>query len=347
MVAIIGTPALDPSGEDAVRITILGDGAMGTACAILLATKPEHHVSVWSAFPEQAREIAAARENTRFLPGVRIPDTVSITADASAAAGADLLVAAVPTVYLRDTLGAVRAHIPPGRPVVSIIKGIENETFRRPSQVVLEVLGQRPVVVLSGPSHAEEIARHLPATVVAASDDESLARNVQALFSTARFRVYTNTDVAGVELAAALKNVIAIAAGVCDGLDFGDNAKSALITRGLVEITRFGVALGAQRDTFSGLAGVGDLITTCISRHGRNRAVGEALGRGKRLHEILAGMKGVAEGVWTCRAVCRMAEPMGIDMPITREVYRVLFEDKSALEAVNDLMLREPKPERI
>ncbi len=330
-----------------MRVTILGDGAMGTACAMLVASKPEHAVTIWSAFPDQARQMQAERENVKFLPGVRIPDSVSVTAEiAEAAAGAEFFVAAVPTVYLRKTLAGIRAAVPAGRPIVSIIKGIENDTFQRPSQIIRDMLGPRPVAVLSGPSHAEEISRNLPASVVAASDDLNLARQVQSLFTTPRFRVYTNPDVLGVELAAALKNVIGIAAGVCDGLGFGDNAKSALLTRGLVEITRFGVALGAQTETFAGLAGMGDLITTCISRHGRNRAVGEALGRGKTLDEILAGMQAVAEGVWTCRAVTNLAKQRGIDMPITQEIHRVLFEGKSALEAVNDLMVREPKPER-
>ena len=330
-----------------MKVTILGDGAMGTACAILIATKPEHRVSIWSAFPEQAREMQSARENKRFLPGVRIPGSVSVTPDIRhACEGAALFVAAIPTVYLRNTLAGIRDSLPAGSATVSIIKGIENETFQRPSQIICNVLGQRPVVVLSGPSHAEEISRHLPASVVAASADQELARQVQALFTTARFRVYTNPDIIGVELAGALKNVIGIAAGVCDGLGFGDNAKSALLTRGLVEITRFGIAFGAHAETFAGLAGMGDLITTCISRHGRNRAVGEALGKGKTLDEILAGMQAVAEGVWTCRAVTNIARQSNIDMPITSEIYRMLFEKKSPLEAVNDLMLRELKSER-
>ena len=331
-----------------MKVTILGDGAMGTASAMLVASKPEHTVSIWSAFPDQARAMQASRENAKFLPGVRIPENVSVTADVSVAvAGAEFFIAAIPTVYLRKTLAGIRTAVPADRPIVSIIKGIENETFERPSQIIVDVLGPHPVVVLSGPSHAEEISRNLPASVVAASDDLSLARQVQALFTTPRFRVYTNPDVVGVELAAALKNVIGIAAGICDGLGFGDNAKSALLTRGLVEMTRFGVSHGAQAETFAGLAGMGDLITTCISRHGRNRAVGEALGRGKTLDEILAGMHAVAEGVWTCRAVYNFATERDIDMPITTEIYRVLFEKNSALEAVNDLMLRELKAERV
>jgi glycerol-3-phosphate dehydrogenase (NAD(P)+) len=329
-----------------MRITILGDGAMGTACSILLASKPDNDVQVWSAFPEQAWLMQDTRENAKFLPGVRLPDGVVVTSDIGQARRAELLVTAIPAVYLRQTLARIRDHVPPRVPAVSVIKGMEQETFARPSQIIAELLGPRPIVVLSGPSHAEEISRHLPASVVAACDDAELARQVQALFTTARFRVYTNPDVVGVELAGALKNVIGIAAGVCDGLGFGDNAKSALLTRGLVEITRFGVALGGQRETFAGLAGMGDLITTCISRHGRNRAVGEKLGQGQTLHEILSRMHAVPEGVWTCRAVHHLALERGIEMPITQEIYRVLFEHKSPLEAVNDLMLREPRSER-
>jgi glycerol-3-phosphate dehydrogenase (NAD(P)+) len=329
-----------------MQVTILGDGAMGTACSILAASKPGHHITIWSAFPEQARLFEEARENVRFLPGVRIPDNVHLTGEiAQASAETELLVAAIPTVYLRKTLSSIGAALPARPPLVSVIKGIENETFQRPSQIIRDVLGPRRVAVLSGPSHAEEIARQLPASVVVASEDEALVRQAQALFTTAWFRVYTNPDVIGVELAGAIKNVIGIAAGVCDGLEFGDNAKSALLTRGLVEITRFGVALGARRETFSGLAGMGDLITTCISRHGRNRAVGEALGRGKSLEQILATMQAVAEGVWTCRAVYHLAQQRGIDMPITQAIYQVLFEAKSPMEAVKELMLREPKPE--
>jgi len=330
-----------------MKVTILGDGAMGTACAILVATKPEHSIHIWSAFPDQAAQFQAARENVKFLPGVRIPDAVTVTSDIrEAAQDAAIYVAAIPTVYLRKTLANIRGTIPSGCPTVSIIKGIENETFERPSQIIREALGPRPVVVLSGPSHAEEISRHMPASVVAASEDHELARQVQGLFTTARFRVYTNPDIIGVELAGALKNIIGVAAGICDGLGFGDNAKSALLTRGLVEITRFGVAFGAHAETFAGLAGMGDLITTCISRHGRNRAVGEAIGKGQTLDEILARMHAVAEGVWTCRAVHNQARQLDIEMPITTEIYRVLFEKKSPLEAVNDLMLREPRSER-
>ena len=227
----------------------------------------------------------------------------------------------------------------------ALAKGIENQTFLRPTQVLSQVLGPRPVAVLSGPSHAEEVSRGLPTSVVAASEDMDLAHWVQGHFTTDRFRVYTNLDPLGVELGGALKNVIGIAAGISDGLGLGDNAKSALLTRGLVEMTRFGVALGAEPATFMGLAGLGDLITTCVSRHGRNRHVGELLARGESRERIETGMSMVAEGVYTAQSVHERATQMSIDMPITTEVYRVLYENKDPRRAVTDLMLRSPKEE--
>jgi len=319
---------------------------MGTACAIVLAEKPEQRVSLWARNADHASEMVKTRENKRLLPGITIPDSIEVTSDISAAvADSDLLVMAVPTAFLRNCLSEISADLTDDRPVVSVIKGIENETFQRPSEIIGEVLGSRAVVSLSGPSHAEEITRRLPASVVAASGDLALARRVQQTFTTDRFRVYTNIDIIGVELAAALKNVIAIAAGICDGLGYGDNAKSALMTRGLVEMTRFGTSLGAEAQTFTGLAGMGDLITTCASPYSRNRKVGERLGAGETLEEILESMDAVAEGVWTTRSVHELAEQRGIEMPITAEVFSVLFEDKQAAEATNSLMMRPPRDE--
>ena len=319
---------------------------MGTACAIVLAEKPEQRVSLWARNADHASEMVKTRENKRLLPGITIPDSIEVTSDISAAvADSDLLVMAVPTAFLRNCLSEISADLTDDRPVVSVIKGIENETFQRPSEIIGEVLGSRAVVSLSGPSHAEEITRRLPASVVAASGDLALARRVQQTFTTDRFRVYTNIDIIGVELAAALKNVIAIAAGICDGLGYGDNAKSALMTRGLVEMTRFGTSLGAEAQTFTGLAGMGDLITTCASPYSRNRKVGERLGAGETLEEILESMDAVAEGVWTTRSVHELAEQRGIEMPITAEVFSVLFEDKRAAEATNSLMMRPPRDE--
>jgi glycerol-3-phosphate dehydrogenase (NAD(P)+) len=331
----------------ATRIATLGDGAWGTAIACLLAAKADHRVSLWSARPQNAEILRQKRENPRYLPGVSIPESVHLTGDLNEAiAGSDLWIIAVPTVYLRATLLQHGKVLSGPMPVVSLAKGIEIDTFLRPSEIIIEVIGPRRLTVLSGPSHAEEVSRGLPATVVAASADFELARWVQQLFTTERFRVYTNFDVLGVELAGALKNVIGIAAGICDGLSLGDNAKSALVTRGLVEIARLGVALGAEHETFFGLAGLGDLITTCISRHGRNRFVGERLGKGQKLKDILASMEKVAEGVYTVKSVHERARQMGIDMPITTEVYRVCYEDKDARAAVSSLMMRDPRSEQ-
>jgi glycerol-3-phosphate dehydrogenase (NAD(P)+) len=329
-----------------VSFAVLGDGAWGTAIALLLARNPDHRVLLWSAREANGRLLQEKRENVRLLPGVPIPAAVELTLDARRAAGADLWVAAVPTKYLRQTFERVRAEAPaPYPPVLSLVKGVENDTFRRPTEILAELLGVGRVAVLSGPSHAEEVARGQPTSVVAAGQDPDLARWVQQRFSTDRFRVYTNPDLVGVELGGALKNIIGLAAGISDGLGFGDNTRAALMTRGLVEMTRFGVAHGADPSTFTGLAGLGDLITTCVSPHGRNRAVGQRIGRGEKLADILAGMAMVAEGVYTTRSVHDRAARMGLDMPITAAVHRVLYEGQDPRAAVDDLMLRRPRQE--
>jgi glycerol-3-phosphate dehydrogenase (NAD(P)+) len=330
------------------KFAVLGDGAWGTAIAILLAQDPEHRVSLWSARRENALILREHRENTRLLPGVPIPEGIELTsAITEAVAGAAAYVAAIPTVYLRDALEKIKPSLAKDIPVISLVKGLENHTFLRPTEIITELIGSNEVAVLSGPSHAEEVSRGLPTTVVAASRDADLARWIQQQFGTERFRVYTNQDIAGVELAGALKNIIGIAAGISDGLGFGDNAKAALLTRGVVEMARFGVALGAEHQTFYGLAGIGDLITTCVSRHGRNRHVGERLARGEKLQDILKTMTMVAEGIFTTRSVHDKAQQIGVEMPITAEIYRVLYEDKDPLQAVSDLMLREPRSELI
>src|SRR5579871_2072576 len=261
---------------------VLGSGAWGTTVALLLAQKPQHRVRLWCTRPESAAALRGRRENVRFLRGVALPETLELTDDVRAATdGAALWVAGIPTVYLRSTLERAGRPRPGATPVLSLAKGIEIDTFRRPTEILAELLGAERLAVLSGPSHAEEVSRGLPTSVVAASPDVELVREVQQWFSTDRFRVYGNPDVLGVELAGALKNVIAIAAGICDGLGFGDNAKAALLTRGIVEMARFGISLGADKETFFGLAGIGDLITTCSSIHGRNRRVGERLAKGE------------------------------------------------------------------
>lgn len=327
------------------RIAILGAGGMGTALAVLFS-RSARAVVIWAREHDRAAELERSRTNQRHLPGVSLPENVLVTSDvAEAATGADLIVVAIPSAYLRRSLGAIAGQVPPGIPALSVVKGIENQTFARPSQIIIETLGARPVAVLSGPSHAEEFARGLPASVVVAGEDEALCFRTRDALNEGMFRVYTNPDALGVELAGALKNVLGIAAGVCDGLGLGDNAKAALLTRGLVEITRFGVALGARQETFFGLAGVGDVITTCFSRHGRNRLVGERLGRGETLDAILTGMINVAEGVPTARSVHEQARERGISVPITDELHEVLFQGKSPRTALSDLMVRSPKDE--
>jgi glycerol-3-phosphate dehydrogenase (NAD(P)+) len=327
------------------RLAILGAGGMGTALAVLLSGRVRS-VQLWARDAAHAAELARARENARHLPGVRLPEGVVVTEKAcDATAGADLVVVAIPSAFLRATLGGLHEQIAPGIPVLSVVKGIENQTFARPSQIVIETLGHRSVAVLSGPSHAEELARGLPASVVVGGSDEALNRAVRDTLNHGLFRVYTNPDALGVELAGALKNILGIAAGICDGLGFGDNAKAALLTRGLVEITRFAVHLGAQPATFRGLAGVGDLITTCYSPYGRNRAVGERIGRGEPPATVLANMVNIAEGVPTTRSVHDQARQHGIELPITNEVHQILFQSKSPRDAVTDLMLRAPKDE--
>jgi glycerol-3-phosphate dehydrogenase (NAD(P)+) len=328
------------------RAVVIGDGGWGTALAILLVRRGIE-TTLWSQQPSQSDELAAARENRRYLPGVALPEALRLSADAhSACDGAELAVSAVPTQFLRTVAERFEDALGGSVPIVSASKGLEVETLRRPTEILSDVLGPRPLCVLSGPSHAEEVARLKPATVVAASSEVELARTVQETFTSDTFRIYSSSDPVGVELGGALKNVIAIAAGISDGLELGDNAKAALVTRGMVEIARIGVARGAKLETFFGLAGIGDLVTTCCSVHSRNRAVGVAIGRGESLEQILSRSKSVAEGVWTTKALFGPeSELAGVSMPIAAEVHAVLFERKPPREAVLDLMRREPGPE--
>ncbi|MBY0586863.1 NAD(P)-dependent glycerol-3-phosphate dehydrogenase [bacterium] len=326
-----------------MRITVVGDGAMGTACALLLAKKSDLEVSLWCQFAENAEAMRRDRENRRFLPGISLPPSVSIESDVACCRDADAIILAVPMLYLRATLTRlVASGLSPrvGLPIVSVIKGIERETSARPSEIVKEFFPQSRLAALSGPMHAEELAQEMLASVVAASEDAPVAEMVQRWFSSDRLRVYTSRDLIGTELGGALKNVIAIAAGICDGANLGDNAKSALMTRGLVEMIRLGTVLGADPRTFYGLAGLGDLITTCVSPHGRNRRVGHRIGTGEKIHDILASMVQVSEGVWTSQSVYALAKDRGIDMPVTTEVYQILFEGEDVTQAITDLMQR-------
>ncbi|HEY8490528.1 MAG TPA: NAD(P)H-dependent glycerol-3-phosphate dehydrogenase [Dehalococcoidia bacterium] len=328
------------------RAAVIGTGSWGTVLAALLAGNG-HRVTLWARTAAEARDLAARRENRRLLPGFRLPDGVQVEHDpARALAGAALAVFAVPAQRLRENARALREHLPPDAVLVSASKGIELGSHRRPTEVLREELGaDRPACALSGPNLAREIAEGLPATSVAACQDEAAAEAVRAAFMSPRFRVYTNTDVTGVELAGALKNVIALGAGMGDGFGYGDNAKAAFITRGLAEMSRLGVAAGANPLTFAGLAGLGDLAATCYSRHSRNRYVGEQLARGRPLDEIAAGMAHVAEGVTTTIGARELARELGVEMPITEGMFRVLFEGLDPHRAVEELMGRAPTHE--
>lgn len=324
------------------RVTVVGDGGMGTICAIMLAENG-HAVRLWSAFDEQANDLRTHRENRRFLPGKVFPENIEIvTGQDGVFDEVDWILSAVPTQYMRLVWEPLQEACPAGVPICSVTKGIENDTLLRPSEILLDVLGgaDRPIAVLSGPSIAPEIAGELPATVAVASASDELARQVQRCISRPYFRVYTNPDIVGVELAGAMKNVIAIAAGVLDGMGVGVNAKAALLTRGLVEISRLGQAAGASPETFTGLAGLGDLVTTCFSPVGRNRCFGQAIGEGFSVDEAVRQAHGVVEGVATTRSVIALAKQRGVEMPLTQAVYDVIFEGRDRNEAIADLMAR-------
>jgi len=313
---------------------------------------------MWGYDRRQLEQIEQNRENKKFLPGYNLPEELVFEADdARITAGADLLVSAVPCQFMRGIWNRLKDYVPQGVPIVSVAKGIENDTLLRPTQILAEVLGEKGVTrddgggtrfaVLSGPTIADELARRLPATACAAADDEALAKEIQHTFSDGVpwLRVYTNTDIVGVELAGAMKNIIAIAAGIIDGTGAGDNAKAALLTRGLAEITRLGVAMGAREQTFAGLTGLGDLVTTCISPKGRNRSFGERVGKGQTAEQAQSATKSVVEGVATCQSVVALGVRYNVEMPITQAVYEVLFENKPVQTAIADLMKRQLKAE--
>lgn len=328
------------------NISIIGDGGMGTVLAILLCEKGIA-AQMWGYHAEQLAEIERNRENTKFLPGYGLPDSLVFEPrDERAMAGADLVVSAVPCQYMRRVWTRLKDHTPSGVPVVSVAKGIENSTLRRPTQILIDVLGEEtPKAVLSGPTIADELARRLPATACVAVEDRELAVRIQHTFTSPWLRVYTNSDVVGVELAGAMKNVIAIAAGIIDGVGAGDNAKAALLARGLAEISRLGLAMGAAEQTFAGLTGLGDLVTTCISPFGRNRSFGERIGRGQTLAEAQDATDSVVEGIATCKSVAALASRYHVEMPITQAVHEVLFENKPVQSAIDDLMRRRLKAE--
>lgn len=331
-----------------MKIAVLSDGGWGTALALLLC-RNGHEVCLWGPFPEYIEEMRQSRLNPKFLAGIELDPGLSLSADmAEATTDAEIIVMASPTQYARGTLKTLAEA---GRPaqsciLVNVAKGIELESLKRLSEIAGDELGSFPYVALSGPSHAEEVARNIPTAVVVAATDSALAAKVQAAFFSETFRVYTSNDVIGVETGGALKNVFAIAAGICDGMKLGDNPKAALLTRGIAEMARLGQALGGRAETFAGLSGIGDMIVTCTSGHSRNRHVGEELGRGKKLETIIQDMgMVVAEGVKTTRSAYELARNLQVETPIIDEVYAGLYLNKDPRVGVRDLMTRAPKAE--
>jgi len=321
---------------------------MGTVLAILLCEKGIH-ARIWGYDRKQLENISRARENKKFLPGYKLPSHLEFDPDdQTIMTDAELIVSAVPCQYMRQVWIRLKKYTAPDVPIVSVAKGIENDTLLRPTQILIDILGpQTRVAVLSGPTIADELARKLPATACVAAQDHDLVIAIQHTFSDGVpwLRVYTNTDVVGVELAGAMKNVIAIAAGIIDGLGLGDNAKAALLTRGLAEITRLGLAMGARQETFAGLTGLGDLVTTCISPTSRNRLFGQRVGKGLPVDEARRATESVVEGIDTCKSVVALARRYHIEMPITQAVYEILFESKSVQAALSELMSRRLKAE--
>jgi len=328
-----------------MKISVLGAGSWGTALAVLLC-KNGHEVTLWSIDQREVAMIDEKREQIEKLPGVRIPDCIAVSNDLeSSMQGKKMLILAVPSIFVRSTAKMMQPYIEPGQIVVNVAKGIEEETLMNMTDVIEDEIPQVKVAVLSGPSHAEEVGRGIPTTVVVGAKDKETAECVQDAFMSAMFRVYTSPDMVGIELGAALKNVIALAAGIIDGLGYGDNTKAALITRGIAEITRLGMAMGGRAETFSGLSGIGDLIVTCTSTHSRNHNAGYLIGQGKSYQEAMDEVKMVVEGVYSAKAALKLAQKYGVEVPITEQVNHVLFDGVPAKEAVLSLLVRDRKSE--
>ncbi len=326
-------------------ISVIGAGSWGTALAVLLH-KNGHRVTVWSVLKEEIEMLEKEHEHKDKLPGVKLPEDMVLTTDLkSAVEGKDVLVLAVPSPYTRSTAHRMEKFVSEGQIIVDVAKGIEEKTLLTLSQVIGGEIPQAKVAVLSGPSHAEEVGRGIPTTIVVGAKEKETAEYLQNLFMNEAFRVYISPDVLGIELGAALKNVVALAAGIADGLGYGDNTKAALITRGITEISRLGTAMGGRAETFSGLTGIGDLIVTCASMHSRNRRAGILIGKGYTMEEAMAEVKMVVEGVYSAKAALSLAKKYGVQIPIIEQVNQVLFEGKAADEAVKDLMLRDKKLE--
>ncbi|MEA4962017.1 NAD(P)H-dependent glycerol-3-phosphate dehydrogenase [Lutispora sp.] len=323
-----------------IKVSVIGSGSWGTANAISLAGKGLS-VKLWVRNKELLETINEKRENITYLPDVLLPDRIQISNDLEyCCRESDIIVLGTPSHAVREMVHNIRSYLNKEQVIVNLAKGIENDTLCRMSEVIEEYLPDNPVAVLSGPNHAEEVARNIPSATVVSSKYKRVAEFIQETFMTPRFRVYTNPDIVGVELGGALKNVIALGAGISDGLGFGDNTKTALMTRGIVEIARLGVAMGARQNTFNGLSGAGDLIVTCTSMHSRNRRAGIAIGQGKTLEEVLSSTKMVIEGVRTTKSAYQLSKKIGIEMPITEEIYGVLFDDYEVRNSVINLMTR-------
>ncbi|MFH2139044.1 MAG: NAD(P)H-dependent glycerol-3-phosphate dehydrogenase [Candidatus Omnitrophota bacterium] len=328
-----------------MNISVIGDGGWGTAIAVLLKQKGLG-VKVWGAFPEYVKILNSKRDNLKFLPGVKIPRGILFSNDLNEVVdNTDLVVLAVPSKYLRGVCQSLSKFNVGKMDFLSVAKGIEYDTLMRMSEVISQELGRVRLAVMSGPNIASEVARGIPSAAVCASRHNKLTSKVQEIFMTNSFRVYTHNDLVGVELAGALKNIIAIACGISDGLGYGTNTKAALLTRGLAEIARLGCSVGAKQRTFSGLSGMGDLVTTCFSKESRNRGLGEQLGKGKKLNDILAKTEMIVEGVITTKSAVKLAKNNGIELPIANEVFNVLFRNKNPFTAVQSLMLRKKTKE--
>lgn len=327
------------------KVGIIGAGSWGTALSKLMFNNG-HEVTVWSVIEEEVVMLRTKRQHESKLPGVLLPEGISFTTDLKGTmTDKDILILAVPSPYTRSTSQKMKEFCRDGQIIVNVAKGVEEGTLDTLSEIIEEEIPRAEVAVLSGPSHAEEVGRELPTTCVVSAHKKAVADYLQGLFMSPVFRVYTSPDVLGVELGAALKNVIALAAGAADGLGYGDNTKAALITRGIAEIARLGTAMGAQTSTFYGLTGIGDLIVTCASRHSRNRKAGYLIGQGYTMQEAMDEVKMIVEGVYSAKAAKALAEKYHVEMPIVEQIYQVLFEDKPARDAVNDLMLRDRKIE--
>lgn len=329
------------------KVGVIGAGSWGTALSVLLADNG-HQVTIWSIDENEVKMLDEKREHLMKLPGVKLSDSMKITGDLKAAVtGKDFLVLAVPSPFTRAIAKKMSAYVVKGQIIVDVAKGIEESTLLTLSSQIEEEIPQADVAVLSGPSHAEEVGRRLPTTCVIGARTQKTAEYLQSMFINRVFRVYTSPDILGIELGGSLKNVIALAAGIADGLGYGDNTKAALITRGIAEIARLGVKMGGKIETFTGLTGIGDLIVTCASVHSRNRKAGYLIGQGKSMQEAMDEVQMVVEGVYSAKAAAKLSEKYDIPMPIVEEVNKVLFEGKSPSEAVDDLMLRESRSEHM